>query len=267
MKTQRAVEFIKEKGATSWLSVVPLKEMNFTLNKREFRDAIKLRYGWEFNDIPTVCVCGDLFDADHALICMRGGYIIQRHNEIRDLEAEILQAVCTDVEVEPVLQEVTGKCCRGAPARPLTRGWISVRGASGRENSLRSLMLGYATLTQTHTRISPRSRFTSFTRMIKKRLYSSRVLEVERGTFTPLVFTTTGGMSNECQRYHSRLAELLAVKKQESYASTIAWIRTRVSFAILRSALVCLRGSRSRRRTIPNIQETDLELEVSVACR
>ena len=101
----------------------------------------------------------------------------------------------------------------------------------------------------------------------KKRLYSSRVLEVERGTFTPLVFTTTGGMSDECQRYHSSLAELLAVKKQESYASTIAWIRTRDSFAIFRSALVCLRGSRSRRRTTPNIQKTDLELEVSVACR
>ena len=101
----------------------------------------------------------------------------------------------------------------------------------------------------------------------KKRLYSSRVLEVERGTFTPLVFTTTGGMSNECQRYHSRLAELLAVKKQESSASTIAWIRTRVSFVLLRSALTCLRGSRFRRRTIPNIQETDLELEVSTACR
>ena len=74
-------------------------------------------------------------------------------------------------------------------------------------------------------------------------------------------------MSNECQRYHSRLAELLAVKEQESYASTIAWIRTRVSFAILRSALVCPRGSRSRRNTTPNIHETDLELEVSVAGR
>ena len=70
----------------------------------------------------------------------------------------------------------------------------------------------------------------------KKHLYSSRVLEVEQGTFTPLVFTTTGGMSDECQHYHSRLAELLAVKKQESYTSTIAWIRARVSFAILRSA-------------------------------
>ena len=100
----------------------------------------------------------------------------------------------------------------------------------------------------------------------KKRLYSSRVLDVERGTFTPLVFTTTGGMSDECQRYHSRLAELLAVKKLENYASTITWIRIRVSFAILRSTLACLRGLRSKRRTTPNIKETDLELEVSVAC-
>ena len=73
-------------------------------------------------------------------------------------------------------------------------------------------------------------------------------------------------MSDECQRYHSRLAELLAVKKQEDCASTITWIRTRVAFAILRFVLVCLRGSRSRRRTT-NIQETDLELEVSFACR
>ena len=47
--------------------------------------------------------------ASHAMIFIRGGYIIQRHNEIRDLEAEILQEVCTDVEIEPVLQEVTGK--------------------------------------------------------------------------------------------------------------------------------------------------------------
>ena len=74
---------------------------------------------------------------------------------------------------------------------------------------------------------------------------------VERGTFTPLVLTTTGGMSDECQRYHSRLAELLAVKKEKNYASTITWIRTRVSFAILRSASVRLRGSRPWRRTTP----------------
>ena len=45
-------------------------------------------------------------------------------------------------------------------------------------------------------------------------------MEIEQGTFTPLVFTTTGGMANECVKYHSRLAELIANKKGESYSST-----------------------------------------------
>ena len=44
----------------------------------------------------------------------------------------------------------------------------------------------------------------------KKRQYPDRVMEIEQGTFTPLVSTTTGGMADECVKYHSRLAELIA---------------------------------------------------------
>ena len=189
-KTQRAVEFIKEKGASSWLSVIPLKEINFTLNKREFRDAIKLRYGWEFNDIPTVCVSGDLFDADHAMICMRGSYIIQRHNEIRDLEAEILQAVCTDVEMEPVVQEVTVEVLpRGANKAPDARLDIRVRSFRAREQS------AFFDVRVSHSNADSYKNLTSeqiykLHENDKKRLNSSRVLEVERGTFAHLVFTT-----------------------------------------------------------------------------
>ena len=55
--------------------------------------------------------------------------------------------------------------------------------------------------------------------------------------FTPLVFSTTGGMAVECNRCHSRLAKLAATKKSESYATAMSCIRARVSFALLRSAL------------------------------
>ena len=68
------------------------------------------------------CASAGTFDADHAMICMRGGYIIQRQNEIQDLEAEILQAVCTDTEMEPVLRDVTGEVLpRGANKAPDAR--------------------------------------------------------------------------------------------------------------------------------------------------
>ena len=95
----------------------------------------------------------------------------------------------------------------------------------------------------------------------KKRKYNSRVTEIEQGTFTPLVFTTTVGMADESLRYHSRLAELLSAKKQESYATTISWVRAKVSFAILRSALLCLRGSRTPRRRNLDVKDRDPEIE------
>ena len=81
-----AVELATEKGASNWLTVIPIKEMNFNLSKREFRDAIKLRYDWEIADLPAMCTCSDLFTVDHAMVCRHWGLIIQRHNEIRDLE-------------------------------------------------------------------------------------------------------------------------------------------------------------------------------------
>ena len=84
-KTQRAVDLACEKGASNWLTVIPLKDMDFDLNKREFRDAVRLRYDWPIPDNPSVCVCGSMFTVDHAMICQRGGLVIQRHNEIRDL--------------------------------------------------------------------------------------------------------------------------------------------------------------------------------------
>ena len=95
----------------------------------------------------------------------------------------------------------------------------------------------------------------------KKRQYANRILELEQATFTPLVFSTTGGMGVECKRYHSSLAELGAAKKGESYATTMSWIRARVSFALLRSALLCLRGSRARRRIYLELSDIDFDIE------
>ena len=51
------------------------------------------------------------------------------------------------------------------------------------------------------------------------------IMEIEQKTFTPLVFRTTGGMADQFVKYHSRLAELIANKKGESYSSAISWIR------------------------------------------
>ena len=96
----------------------------------------------------------------------------------------------------------------------------------------------------------------------KKHPCSRRVLDIEHRTFIPLVFTTTGGMGKECLMYHSRLAQLIVIKKWEQYAKTISWIRTRTSFALPRCALVCLAGSIRARRVPCEIKNADIDVEV-----
>ena len=127
-KVQRALDLAVEKGSSVWLTVLFLREMGFNLNKREFRDAIKLRYDWPVDDIPSTCVCGDAFTVDHAMICKRGGFVTQRHNELRDLEAELLNMVCTDVEIEPGKRfESSSRCEIGySCARVLGEPTISI---------------------------------------------------------------------------------------------------------------------------------------------
>ena len=73
-------------------------------------------------------------------------------------------------------------------------------------------------------------------------------MQVEQGTFTPLVFTITGSMGPECLQFHKSLAEKLASKSGERYSDVMNYIRCKLSFMCVKSSLLCLRGSRTTRR-------------------
>ena len=80
----------------------------------------------------------------------------------------------------------------------------------------------------------------------KRRNYQQRVLEIERASFTPLVFSASGGMAKAAQVCYKRLAGLLAEKRKEPYSKIMGWMRTKLSFCLLRSAILCVRGSRQK---------------------
>ena len=62
----------------------------------------------------------------------------------------------------------------------------------------------------------------------KKIKYGERVHNVEKASFTPRVFTTTGGMGPECTRMNKRLAELISNKTNEKYSHVVRHLRTRL---------------------------------------
>ena len=79
-------------------------------------------------------------------------------------------------------------------------------------------------------------------------------------SFTPLVFSTSGGVSGATTVFYKRLAYLFSMKKKMEYSSVMSWLRCRLSFSLLRSAIACLRGARSHRGCPANHGALDLAL-------
>ena len=52
----------------------------------------------------------------------------------------------------------------------------------------------------------------------KKRSYNQRVIEIEHGTFTPLIFGTNGAMGTDCSAFHKILAKKLHRRPTKSIA-------------------------------------------------
>ena len=63
--------------------------------------------------------------------------------------------------------------------------------------------------------------------------------------FTPLVFSTFGGLGREASIFYSRLADLLASKHSSDFSHMLSWMRCTLSFSLLRSAILAIRGSRT----------------------
>ena len=89
----------------------------------------------------------------------------------------------------------------------------------------------------------------------KKKQYNERVLQIEQGSFTPLVMSANGGMGRECRKLFSRLSEMLAEKRKLRQSIIASWVRRKISFSLMKSILSCIRGSRSIFYT-PKIEES-----------
>ena len=164
------------------------------------------------------------------------------------MTAGLLREVCTNVVCEPQLQPLTevltGQTCNEKDEARLD---VSVRGFWG-ERFGRAFCDVRVFCPFASTNSSSIEAVYKRHEAEKRQAYGQRVDVVEHSSFTPLVFSTSGGMGKAATVFYRRLADLLAEKHNTPYSTTMAWLRTRLSFALLRSSLVCLRGWRPKRR-------------------
>ncbi len=191
--------------------------------------------------------CGKNFTLEHVLSCPKGGFPSIRHNEIRDVSAQLMSEVCNNVSIEPDLQPLTGEPPSGASAITTDGARLDIAANGFWESRFEKTYFDVRVFNP-H---APSNRMSSLSATyrkhenIKKRAYEQRVREVEHSSFTPIVMSLTGGLGNAATTCYKRLATLLSVKHDQHYHTTMSWLQCRLSFSLLRSSIMCIRGARS----------------------
>ena len=100
----------------------------------------------------------------------------------------------------------------------------------------------------------------------KRRGYERRVIDVEHGTFTPIVISTSGGMGPSATVAIKQLAALMSKKLASPYSKILNLICCRISYSLIDSAIMCLRGARSSTlRPIFDLQNDSPDLIASMS--
>ena len=212
--------------------------------------------------MPMHCQCGTKNTVDHALICQKGGFVIDRHDALHDPEAELFRECCRDVQIEPTLQSTKGDHLK-AKTNCLDQARLDIV-ATGLWNNFERT---YFDVRITHP-LAPSNESKSTKQLYhdnereKMTKYNDRIINIEKSTFCPLVFTTFGGTGPQCKRHHKKIAEVIANKRHEEYAATISFIRTKLRFALLRSILVALRGVRGPQKAYKGIPLAHLSFDL-----
>ena len=175
------------------------------------------------------------------------GYPSARHNEVRDVLAEAMRSVVHDVEIEPTLLPYEGEDLDGRTANKsqAARVDIRARGFWTRQQDTFFDVRVTNPKADLHTVTGIRRQLLDNERQ-KKRQYLQRVVNIDRGSFTPLVFTTNGMVGKECDRALKAVVSMIVSKNADlHYSAVINLLRTKLRFAILRWNITCFRGCRA----------------------
>ena len=149
-----------------------------------------------------------MFNLQHALSCPKGGLAIIKHNELRNLTAEILGQVCKNVFIEPLLKLLTGEeFPKSSNTINQARADVSARGLWINGQTTFCDVRVFNPLARCHLHHSLPAVYQK-NKNEKDREYNQQILrQVEHRSFTPLVCSCFGEMSMECSRFFPHTAE------------------------------------------------------------
>jgi hypothetical protein len=238
-KQARAVQRVRDHHLSCLLTYTPSAANHTTLDHYTFRDHLAIRYGTTPVHAQSRCDgCGDrpVFDLDHALNCMKGGMVVRRHNEVRDVFGDFAQQAWNNAEKEPIIEETR-------EGRIALRADLLVYGVWARQ--LAALFDIRVTHTDSASYLDQTPRQAMRTQALQKiRTYGPPTARRGSSHFTPLVMGTAGEMDEDTIKFINAMATQLAGKWGKRFGEAKGWINLRLQIALARGCSMCIRRTR-----------------------
>ena len=157
-----------------------------------------------------------------------------------------MSEVCHDVKVGPVLQPLTGETHRYKTAIRDDDAHLDICASGFKVLDINMHFLTFMSsipwplLTGLQHCVLPT---TSMNR--RSTVHMRKGFErLSNGCFTPLVFSTSGGMGKAATIAYKRLANLLSTRRNTPYHTLMGWLCCPLNFSLLKSSIMCIRGFR-----------------------
>ena len=167
-----------------------------------------------------------------------------RH-ELRDTFTKFMDDICYDVEIEPKLQPLEGESFDKKSTITEDEARLDIK-ANGLWSTRFSRTFFDVKIFKPFAKSCPKQIKEAYKHheTLKKLKYEQRIIDVKNSSFNPLVFATTGGAAPSASKVMTRIAQKISEKTSEPYADVMGYIRTKASFALLKSLILNIRGSR-----------------------
>ncbi|XP_047481418.1 uncharacterized protein LOC125033892 [Penaeus chinensis] len=164
------------------------------------------------------------------MTCKTGGFVCMRHDEVRDVTAQMLGEVCRDVRIEPPLIPTEGRN-------------FSLQSANTADDARLDISAN------------------SFWIRGQRAFFDIRIFNpmATSNRSQELLAAHTKHENNKMREYGERVREVEQEKRQQQKSAVVAWMRCRLAFSLLRSSLLCLRGTRNKPAMYTSLKDLDIE--------
>ena len=146
----------------------------------------------------------------------------------------MMSDVSKDTKIEPKLRRLSGEELQGRTSSNSNEARVDIRTRSLWERGQQTFFYLRVSDPNVCRYCNKPQQCHVMNEQEKKRAYNERILQIDHGTLTSLMFSINDSIGREYQKFYSRLSQMISKKRDLLPSISSNWIGTKVCFGLLK---------------------------------